>query len=130
MSHWPCECGAVDFNDAGNKCKAHGACAADVDREIEHDKLMSFKFPEIIYADADLHCSRHQEDGLQKYIRADVVASAPQPSTEARLHDLHLVLVAKAEFWRHESNDPYNINLAVSVALREVASAIKATFES
>lgn len=100
MSHWPCECGAVDFNDAGNKCKAHNACAADVDREIEYDKLMSFKFPEIIYADADLHCSRHQEDGLQKYIRADVVSPAPvadmepTPRYEDKIHGLRCAIHA------------------------------------
>jgi len=41
-SVWPCPtCGAVDMEDAGNKCKADWVCAADDQRQIDYEREQS-----------------------------------------------------------------------------------------
>jgi len=38
-SVWPCPtCGAVDWEDAGNKCLADWVCAADDQRQIDYER--------------------------------------------------------------------------------------------
>jgi hypothetical protein len=38
-SVWPCPtCGAVDWEDAGNKCRADWVCAADDQRQIDYER--------------------------------------------------------------------------------------------
>ncbi len=41
-SVWPCPtCGAVDMEDAGNKCKADWVCAADDQRQRDYEREQS-----------------------------------------------------------------------------------------
>ena len=41
-SVWPCPtCGAVDWEDAGNKCKADWVCAADDQRQLDYEREQS-----------------------------------------------------------------------------------------
>ena len=41
-SVWPCPtCGAVDMEDAGNKCRADWVCAADDQRQIDYEREQS-----------------------------------------------------------------------------------------
>ena len=41
-SVWPCPtCGAVNVNDAGNKCQADWVCSADDQRQIDNEREQS-----------------------------------------------------------------------------------------
>lgn len=44
-SVWPCWCGAKNWEDAGNKCKAGVACSADLERQNEYDKFVESMVP-------------------------------------------------------------------------------------
>jgi hypothetical protein len=45
-SVWPCaSCGAKNWQEAGNLCKAEAVCAADAERQIQYEKFIASMAP-------------------------------------------------------------------------------------